>query len=386
MLGEIVAYLAGGGTVLAVRPLLRRRQTGAEPALAGQAAARPLNPTARPLNPAARELGEVITELGEQAVQLTFDPVAEGVPPESVADYQRALDSYRQARDLLDADPTALAPVRQALATGRNALIRLDARTHGRPVPVDISRPVRGTGQAPPPQPHQGARFSYTGSVERSYDFPIDWPVPGDDAIAVFERNGTGATWLRVVSIVEGDDGGDGGGPRKKACDSDLVSGTASGRYLLDHSPGQYDPLPTHLEIEPWDSRPSHGAWSLRLLPIGEAARIGREHQGVGLDVLIHGSPGPARLGVQVDGGDDWKVSFHCRTRHRRPNACRTASHELRAYRSDEPERPRSMPVCERGIVVVDADPAARWSLSVIKPPAPSRDPLSVARRALGLD
>jgi hypothetical protein len=204
--------------------------------------------------------------LGEEIAQLTFDPAAPEVRPESLTDYRRALDSYGNARDALDGRD--LERVRQELTYARNALVRLDARAHGLPVPIDVSRAARDRGEASP-HPFQMERFSYSGSNERTYLIPIDWPEPGRAAIMEVARNGTGFTQFGSALVPAEE-------ANPKTVHSHLLGGSGGARLYLATVPDSYD-APTHLRIAPYDPRPGTGSWTVRLRPLSEAVELLRE-------------------------------------------------------------------------------------------------------------
>ncbi|GAA2107403.1 hypothetical protein GCM10009780_60710 [Actinomadura alba] len=77
-----------------------------------------------------------ITAFGEELDRHTFLPNAPGVDEEMLTDYTRALDAYEEAKREMaseygDRSERAL----EAVADGRAALARLDARIDGRPLP-----------------------------------------------------------------------------------------------------------------------------------------------------------------------------------------------------------------------------------------------------------
>lgn len=183
----VLGYVLGVASVLLILLVVRARRTASPPELSAVVQGGRESKRDRRI----AELAEVVTELGEEIAQLTFDPAAPEVRPESLTDYRRALDSYGNARDALNGRD--LERVRQELTYARNALVRLDARAHGLPVPIDVSRAARDRGEASP-HPFQMERFSYSGSNEQTYLIPIDWPEPGRAAIMEVARNGTGFT------------------------------------------------------------------------------------------------------------------------------------------------------------------------------------------------
>src|SRR5882757_7983478 len=88
------------------------------------------DPVRRPAD--SDRLQESITEFGEELDQLTFDPSAARATRETLKDYQLALDAYENAKTMESTEAA-----HAALQDGLAALIRLDARQHGRPVPIE---------------------------------------------------------------------------------------------------------------------------------------------------------------------------------------------------------------------------------------------------------
>jgi CBS domain-containing protein len=121
----VLGYVLGVASVLLILLVVRARRTASLPELSAVVQVGRESKRDRRI----AELAEVVTELGEEIAQLTFDPAAPEVRPESLTDYRRALDSYGNARDTLDGRD--LERVRQELTYARNALVRLDARAHG---------------------------------------------------------------------------------------------------------------------------------------------------------------------------------------------------------------------------------------------------------------
>ncbi|MFE5189635.1 hypothetical protein [Streptomyces sp. NPDC056628] len=80
---------------------------------------------------------EDITAYGEELDRLDFHPAEPGADDAKRGDYERALDSYEQAKRLMDGArrPEDVKPVTQALADGRFSLTQLAARREGRPLP-----------------------------------------------------------------------------------------------------------------------------------------------------------------------------------------------------------------------------------------------------------
>jgi hypothetical protein len=108
-----------------------RLSDGASPARLGRGPA--AGPDAR-MEAVRRVASEDVTQLGEQ---LQHEPVPEGLGDEAIADWQRALDAYENAKAALDnaQTPEDLQWVTRALDDGRFALATLQARREGRELP-----------------------------------------------------------------------------------------------------------------------------------------------------------------------------------------------------------------------------------------------------------
>ncbi|MCF1599739.1 hypothetical protein, partial [Streptomyces muensis] len=80
---------------------------------------------------------EDITAFGEELDRLDFHPAAPEADDAMREDYEHALDSYDQAKRLMDSarKPEDVKAVTQALADGRFSLTQLAARREGRPLP-----------------------------------------------------------------------------------------------------------------------------------------------------------------------------------------------------------------------------------------------------------
>ncbi len=81
-----------------------------------------------------RVASEDVTQFGEQ---LSREPVPDGLGEEAIADWQRALDAYENAKGALEnaQTPEDLQWVTRALDDGRFALATLQARRDGRELP-----------------------------------------------------------------------------------------------------------------------------------------------------------------------------------------------------------------------------------------------------------
>ncbi|KOV44360.1 hypothetical protein [Streptomyces sp. H021] len=80
---------------------------------------------------------EDITAFGEELERLDFHPGEPGADDAMREDYERGLDSYEKAKQIMASVryPEEVTGVTQALEDGRYALACLDARRQGRPVP-----------------------------------------------------------------------------------------------------------------------------------------------------------------------------------------------------------------------------------------------------------
>ncbi|MES9540707.1 hypothetical protein [Actinomadura sp. NPDC000600] len=367
----VLGYALGLASALPFLFVFRMRRSAAPPNPTAAAADAVRDGGVRTPDRRIAELTETVTELGEEIGGLTFDPAAPGVPPESMKDYRRVLDGYANARDALDSRD--FEQVRQELANARNALVRMDARAHGLPVPVDVSRAARERGEPPGPQPLSNRRFSYSGSNERAYTVPIDWPEPGRSAIMEVTRNGTGSTEFNSV-LVRAEQS------RPKTLRTRFLGGSARARFYLETTPDVFE-APTHLRIAPDEVHRGTGAWTVRLHPLSEAVELVREYQGSGAEVLVYRAKAPAVLGIHVAGPSGWEVEYRCMREHRRWEQCRFGRLRTLMYDLRDEDR-RSARICGRGLIVVHAAGSARWSLSAApEQPASPSGPLSGIRR-----
>jgi hypothetical protein len=80
---------------------------------------------------------EDITAFGEELDRLDFHPAEPGADDAMRADYERALDSYEQAKTLMAAaqKPEDVRPVTETVEDGRFSLAQLAARREGTPLP-----------------------------------------------------------------------------------------------------------------------------------------------------------------------------------------------------------------------------------------------------------
>ncbi|MEV7618446.1 hypothetical protein [Streptomyces sp. NPDC089799] len=117
----VVAVIGGGGAYALVRRNRRRKEE------AERAAVEKLRVV----------VDEDITAFGEELERLDFHPGEPGADDAMRQDYERALDSYDRAKQIMGsvAHPEEVKGVTQALEDGRFALAVLAARREGRPLP-----------------------------------------------------------------------------------------------------------------------------------------------------------------------------------------------------------------------------------------------------------
>ncbi|AUG79847.1 hypothetical protein CFP65_5136 [Kitasatospora sp. MMS16-BH015] len=117
----VILALAGGGVFLLFRRAKKRREEKAR----------------AELTQLRTVVDEDITAFGEELDRLDFQPGAASADDAQRADYSKALESYEQAKQAMDAakQPTDVTAVTEALAEGRYALAALDARRNGRALP-----------------------------------------------------------------------------------------------------------------------------------------------------------------------------------------------------------------------------------------------------------
>ncbi|WUH92601.1 hypothetical protein OG900_22495 [Streptomyces sp. NBC_00433] len=118
--GAIVVVLVGGGYLL-----VRRRRKARE------------NRQRDQLQRLRKVVDEDITAFGEELDRLDFRPDDPASDDPMRGDYSQALNAYERAKSLMGAArrPEDVEPVTQALEEGRFALVTLDARRKGEPLP-----------------------------------------------------------------------------------------------------------------------------------------------------------------------------------------------------------------------------------------------------------
>ncbi|MFB6963001.1 hypothetical protein ACFCYB_40085 [Streptomyces sp. NPDC056309] len=274
MIGYVVIFLLGLG-VGGLYPMLRRRR-----------------PAAVEL-PAAVQ--ESVTIFGEELAALEFDVKGPEATPAILKEYQAALAAYDRA-GAARTQPDALT----ALRDGRAAMIRLDARRHGRPVPIDALPPAADTGR-PRPLADTGERYVSTGYGDstdyrdRETEVLIDRPEPGRPALVEADVTGQGNFELETVTRTE-----------------DLTQTSQSLISTIGEYHGsRYLPADaTHLRVTTANSRDNH-RWSIRVAPLSAATALAPEHRGHGDEVLRHNG-GPALLTVQFKTHTGWQVRYMC--------------------------------------------------------------------------
>ncbi|MGW1342128.1 hypothetical protein ACWCOV_13870 [Kribbella sp. NPDC002412] len=119
----LLAALGGGGVVLAGRYVWDRRaaQRG----------------DAEELEEIRKLADEDVTLLGEELRRLDAGVTGQTLDPDGQADYQVALDAYEAAQRAVSRirKPDDISGVTDALATGRYAIVCVQARVRGEPVP-----------------------------------------------------------------------------------------------------------------------------------------------------------------------------------------------------------------------------------------------------------
>ncbi|MEU6554207.1 hypothetical protein ABZ915_28600, partial [Streptomyces sp. NPDC046915] len=116
--------------------------------------------------PAAVE--ESVTLFGEEVAALEFDVNGPDATPAVLKEYQAVLAAYDRASGART-EHVAMT----ALRDGRAAMIRLDARRHGRPVPIDALPPAAAPSR-PTPLTGTGERHVSTGHGDGTTEVLID--------------------------------------------------------------------------------------------------------------------------------------------------------------------------------------------------------------------
>ncbi len=280
MIGYAVSFLLGLGVGALFFTLRRPRPATVEP---------PGEPAAE--LPAA--LQESVTAFGEEVTTLEFDAGGPDATSAVLKEYRAALEAYDRA-SAARTGPDALS----ALRDGRAAMIRLDARRHGRPVPIDALPPAAALPPATAPGPFSatGERHVSTGHGSGRTDVLIDRPEPGRPALLDVEVTGGGNFFLQTLTRTE--------------------ERTNSGKGLINHIGAYrgrtylYADDATHLRVITENSNDGH-RWSIRVAPLSAATDLTPEHRGRGDEVLRYNG-GPAVLTVQFRTDGLWRVAYVC--------------------------------------------------------------------------
>ncbi|MGW0879742.1 hypothetical protein [Streptomyces sp. NPDC002671] len=242
---------------------------------------------------------ESVTSFGEEVAGLEFEVDGADATSAVLKEYRAALGAYDRA-SAARTEPDALA----ALRDGRAAVIRLDARRRGRPVPIDALPPAAGPVR-PQPLTGTGERHVSTGEGDGKTEVLIDRPEPGRPALVEVDVTGDGNFHLQTVIRTE--DLTDTGESLA------LVIGEHHGRRYLAADA-------THLRVITANGGNGH-RWSIRVAPLSAATELAPEHQGHGDEVLRY-TGGPVLLTVQFQTDRSWKVSYVCQC-GRSGSACR---------------------------------------------------------------
>ncbi|MGW9134876.1 hypothetical protein [Streptomyces sp. NPDC055681] len=276
MIGYVASFLLGLG-VGGLYPMLRRRRAAAVELPAAVAVELP---------PAVQES---VTVFGEEMSALEFDANGPDATPAVLEEYRAALAAYDRA-SAARTEPDALT----ALRDGRAAVIRLDARRHGRPVPIDALPPAADPGR-PRPLTGTGERYVSTGYGNGKTEVLIDRPEPGRPALVEADVTGEGSFYLQTMTRTE---------QRTDTGDHLIMAiDDYQGRcYLPDDA--------THLRVTTKYSDADY-RWSIRVAPLSAATALAPEHRGHG-DEVLHYNGGPAVLTVQFQTDDLWEVGYVC--------------------------------------------------------------------------
>ncbi|KAB1988412.1 hypothetical protein [Streptomyces triticiradicis] len=269
MVGHAVSFLLGLGAGWLFLTVRRHRRTTAELSTA---------------------LQESVTAFGEELAALELDVSG---PDATLA----VLDEYRAALEAYDRAGSARTEhdVLTALHDGRAAMIRLGARRHGRPVPIDALPPAAAPGR-PRPLTGTGERHVATGHGEGRTEVLIDRPEPGRPALLEFDVTGGGSFDVKTMTNTED----------RTHTDEALIwiSGEYHGRRYLPVDP-------THLLVTTTDHGRDERRWSIRVAPLSAAKALAPEHRGHGDEVLRYDG-GPAVLTVQLRTHCARKVRYVC--------------------------------------------------------------------------
>ncbi|MFE4423428.1 hypothetical protein [Streptomyces sp. NPDC056817] len=231
-----------------------------------------------------------MTAFGEEVTALELNVNGPNATPTVLKEYRAALAAYDRA-SAARTQPDALT----ALRDGRAAMIRLDARRHGRPVPIDALPPAAGPGR-PRPLTGTGERYVYTGKGFGETEVLIDRPEPGRPALVEADvTRGEDETSFKIKAMTRTAD-------LTKTGDT-LVSapyGYHGRRYLPADA--------THLLVTSWSGR----RWSIRVAPLSAATVLAPEHRGHAENEVLRYNGGPAVLTVQFERNQIWEVRYVC--------------------------------------------------------------------------
>ncbi|WP_326787176.1 hypothetical protein [Streptomyces sp. NBC_00151] len=230
-----------------------------------------------------------MTAFGEEVAVLELDVSGPDATPAVLNEYRAALEAYDRA-SAARTEHDALT----ALHDGRAAMIRLGARRHGRPVPIDALPPAAGPGRPRPPT-GTGERHVSTGYGDGRTEVLIDRLEPGRPALLEIDVTGEGSFDVKALTRTED----------LTRTDGTLIwiTGEHHGRCYL---PADL----THLLVTTDHSRNEH-RWSIRVAPLSAAIALAPEHRGHGDEVLRYNG-GPAVLTVQLQTHCSRKVRYVC--------------------------------------------------------------------------
>ncbi len=271
MVALVASFLVGVGVTLLVTRLAARRSS--------------TEPTRAPA-PVPPRIDEAITSFGEELERLRFDPAEPNATEAMVGDYRAALDAYDKAK-AVPAGKNREARVAAALGKGHAALIRLDARIHHRPVPIEAIedaplQELRATGD----------RFLTESRSSGEVEVLIDRPEPGRFAIAEFTYRGDSNFFVRPMIRTQ-----DGLETLQTIVNAQR---TYRGRHLV--------PLEvTHFKIEARGEAPK---WSVRILQASAALAFGGEVHGRTPSEVIAYNGRRTKVSLQVRTSGVWQLEF----------------------------------------------------------------------------
>ncbi|WP_369229395.1 hypothetical protein AB5J56_02055 [Streptomyces sp. R21] len=220
---------------------------------------------------------------------MEFDVDGTDATPAVLEEYRAALAAYDRAGAARTASDALT-----ALHDGRAAMIRLDARRHGRPVPIDALPTHLAAPVHPEPLTGTGERYVSTGQGKGKTEILIDRPEPGRPALLEIDVTGHGPFDIEPVIRTE-----------------DL---TKTGISLITALHGEYHGRvylredATHLRVT---AREGVDRWSIRIAPLSAATVLAPEHRGHTNEVL-HYTGGPALLTIQFQNEAHCIVRYVC--------------------------------------------------------------------------